>query len=213
MRPGIDLRLMLVTDSALSRPRGLIATVLAAVAGGVTIVQLRDKHATDIELAVTAGWLRDELAGTGIALIVNDRPQVTLEAGLSGVHIGQSDGHPAAARALLGPDALIGLSVTSTDEIGTVDPEVVDYVGLGPVFATSTKPDAADPLGLQGMRFIGEQLPIPYIAIGGITLDNAAATISAGASGLAVVSAIASAREPRSAALALRRAIDAALDA
>ncbi|HEY5082571.1 MAG TPA: thiamine phosphate synthase [Bauldia sp.] len=210
MRPGVDLRLMLVTDTALSQPRGLIATVLAAVAGGVTIVQLRDKHATDIELAVTAAWLRDELAGTGVALIVNDRPQVTLEAGLSGVHIGQSDGHPAAARALLGPDALIGLSVTSPDEIDTVDPDVVDYVGLGPVFATSTKPDAAAPLGLEGMHIIGERLPVPYIAIGGITLDNAAATISAGASGVAVVSAIAGALEPRSAALALRRAIDTA---
>ena len=210
MKRVFDLRLMLVTDAAMSRPRGLIATVLAAVAGGVTVVQLRDKQASDSELIATARALRHALAATGVPLIVNDRPDVTRAAGLAGVHIGQDDGDPAKARALLGPDALIGLSVTRAEEIATVDPAIVDYVGLGPVFSTATKADAAPALGLDGMRAIGRRLPLPFVAIGGIDAGNAAAVIAAGAAGLAVVSAISAADDPRAAAAELRRAIDRA---
>jgi thiamine-phosphate pyrophosphorylase len=210
MKQVFDLRLMLVTDAALSARRGLIATMLAAVAGGVTVVQLRDKQASDGELIATAGALRDALATTGVPLIVNDRPDVARAAELAGVHIGQDDGDPARARALLGPDALIGLSVTRAEEVAAVDPAIVDYVGLGPVFATATKPDAASALGLDGLRMIGRRLPLPFVAIGGINAGNAAAVIAAGAAGLAVVSAISAANDPRAAAAELRRAIDRA---
>jgi thiamine-phosphate pyrophosphorylase len=207
VKPQFDLRLMLVTDAAMSAGRGLAATVLAAVAGGVTIVQLRDKTASDADLLATAVALRAALAPTGVPLIVNDRPAIAHAAQLAGVHIGQDDGDPQAARALLGPDALIGLSVTRTDEIATVDPAVVDYVGLGPVFATGSKPDAAPPLGLAEAAAIGARLPLPWVAIGGIGVDDAAVIMRTGAAGIAVVSAINAAADPRAAAAALRAEI------
>jgi len=208
MKPRVDLRLMLVTDAAMSARRGLVATVLDAVAGGVTIVQLRDKTASDVEFAATAAALKDALAPTGVPLIVNDRPAVARTAGLAGAHIGQEDGDPRAVRALLGADALIGLSVTRVEEIATVDPAVVDYIGLGPVFPTGSKPDAAPALGLEGMRAIGARLPLPWVAIGGIGIASAAAIMRAGAAGIAVISAINAAGDPCAAARALRTEID-----
>ncbi len=208
MKPQFDLRLMLVTDDAMCAGRGLVNTVLEAVAGGVTIVQLRDKTASDADLAATAAMLKDALAPTGVPLILNDRPSVAKAAGLAGAHIGQDDGHPAAARAILGPDALIGLSVTRAAELATVDPAVVDYVGLGPVFPTGSKADAAPALELDGARAIGARLPLPWVAIGGIGIANSAAIMRAGAAGVAVVSAICAADDPRAAAAALRAEIE-----
>ena len=109
---------------------------------------------------------------------------------------------------MLGPDTLIGLSVTRAEEIATVDPGVVDYVGLGPVFATGSKADAAPPLALDGTRAIAARLSLPWVAIGGIGVANAAAIMRAGAAGIAVVSAINAADDPRAAAAALRAEID-----
>jgi thiamine-phosphate pyrophosphorylase len=208
VKPRRDLRLMLVTDPVMTRARGLVETVLAAVAGGVTIVQLRDKEAGDDALIAAARALRAALLPLGVPLIVNDRVAVALAAGADGVHIGQDDGDPAAARARLGPDALIGLSVTRAAEIGTVGAGVVDYVGLGPLFATATKADAAPALGLAGARAIAARLPVPWIAIGGIDANNAADVMAAGAAGVAVVSAICAADDPAEAAADLRRVID-----
>lgn len=209
MRPRHDLSLMLVTDAAMCRARGLVETVLAAVAGGATIVQLRDKTCSDAEMIDTARALRARLAPLGIPLIVNDRPAVAVAAGADGLHIGQGDGDPAKARATVGPDALLGLSVTGPDDLATVDPAVVDYVGLGPVFASPTKADATPPLGLAGFRAVASRLGVPVVAIGGIDAGNAGALVAAGADGVAVVSAICAAADPQAAAAALRRAIDA----
>ncbi len=210
--PGLrlmpDLRLMLVTDPALTAKRGLIETVHDAVAGGVTVVQLRDKHMPDGDMLALAKALRAELAPRGVPLVVNDRPEVARDSGAEGLHIGQEDGDPAAARAIVGPDVFLGLSVTCADEIDTVDPAIVDYVGLGPVFATGTKPDAAPPLGLDGFRQVGARLSVPIVAIGGVDESNAGAIMDAGAAGIAVVSAICAADDPRSAAAALRKAVD-----
>jgi thiamine-phosphate pyrophosphorylase len=203
-----DLRLMLVTDAAMTARRGLIATVREAVAGGVTVVQLRDKDASDDDLVALARALRTEIAPRSVPLIVNDRPVVAKASGADGVHIGQEDGDPRAARLLLGPDAILGLSVTRAAEVATVDAEVVDYVGLGPVFSTTTKADAAPPLGLDGFRAVGAMLPVPFVAIGGVDAANAGAIIAAGAAGIAVVSAICAAPDPRAAAAALRRAME-----
>lgn len=205
-----DLRLMLVTDPRLMEPRGLIETTLAAVAGGVTIVQLRDKVADDSSLLGIAAELARRLAPTRVPLIINDRPSIARAIGAAGAHVGQSDGSAAEARAVLGPDAILGLSVTSADDIGTVDPTLVDYVGLGPIFASPTKADAAPALGVEAMRVIGARLPVPHVAIGGINVSNAAAIMTARASGVAVVSAIAAADDPLAAAAALRQAIDGA---
>jgi thiamine-phosphate pyrophosphorylase len=210
MIAGFDLTLMLVTDPAMTVARGLIPTVLEAVAGGVTIVQLRDKGADDATKTAAAIALRDALAPSRVPLIVNDRPSVALAAGAAGAHIGQDDGNPAAARALLGRDALIGLSVTNAAEVAMVDPGVVDYVGLGPAIASATKADAAPAIGIDGLAAIGARLPVPFIAIGGITEGNAAEMIRAGATGVAVVSAICAADDPRAAARRIRNAMERA---
>jgi thiamine-phosphate pyrophosphorylase len=201
---------MLVTDPAMTEARGLIPTVLEAVAGGVTIVQLRDKGADDATMTAAAIALRDALAPSRVPLIVNDRPRVALAAGAAGAHIGQDDGDPTAARALLGRNALIGLSVTNAAEVAMVDPGVVDYVGLGPAVASATKADAAPAIGIEGLAAIGATLPLPFIAIGGITEGNAAQMIRAGAAGVAVVSAICAADDPRAAAHRIRNAMERA---
>lgn len=208
MRRLPDLRLMLVTDAAMTARRGLADTVRAAVDGGVTVVQLRDKHAPDAEQIALASALQDVLVPRGIPLVVNDRPAVFRAVGAAGLHIGQDDGDPAAARAIIGSDAILGLSVTRADEVATVDPAVVDYVGLGPVFATGTKADAAAPLGLDGLRAVGALLPVPFVAIGGIDAGNAGAVMATGAAGIAVVSAICAADDPRAAAAVLRKAVE-----
>jgi len=210
MKPAVDLSLMLVTDPAMTRARGLAETVRAAAAGGVTIVQLRDKEADDAALAAMAAELMAVLAPFGVPLIVNDRPAVARAVGAQGAHVGQDDGDPAAARLLLGRDALIGLSVTRAGEIACVDAAVVDYVGLGPVFATATKADAAPALGLAATADVARRLPLPFVAIGGITADNAGDAIRAGAAGVAVVSAICAADDPAEAARTIRAAIEAA---
>jgi thiamine-phosphate pyrophosphorylase len=184
-----DLRLMLVTDAAMSGRRGLQQTVLAAIAGGVTIVQLRDKTLPDEVLADQARALKARLAPLGIPLIVNDRVEV--------------------ARAALGKGALIGLSITAAEQVRDVDANVVDYVGLGPVFATATKPDADPPIGLDGLRAIRARLALPVVAIGGIDVGNAGAVAAAGADGIAVISAICAAPDPAAAAAALHAAMAA----
>lgn len=209
MRQLPDLRLMLVTDAAMTARRGLLATVRAAVAGGVTVVQLRDKGAPDDDLIALARALRAELAPRGVPLIVNDRANVAKAADADGLHIGQEDGDPRAARLLLGADAILGLSVTRAAEAATVEAGIVDYVGLGPVFSTATKADAAPPLGLAGMRAVGAMLPAPFVAIGGIDAASAAAIMAVGAAGIAVVSAICAAPDPEAAAVALRAAMEA----
>lgn len=203
-----DLSLMLVTDTAMCRDRGLVETVLAAVSGGVTVVQLRDKTCSDGEMIDTARTLRAHLAPLGVPLIVNDRPAVALAAGAHGVHIGQGDGDPAAARAMVGPDALLGLSVTGPENLATVDSTVVDYIGLGPVFASATKADATPPLGLAGFEAIATKLSVPVLAIGGVDAGNAGGLMAAGAAGVAVVSAICAAPDPAAAAAAVRRAME-----
>jgi thiamine-phosphate pyrophosphorylase len=198
---------MLVTDAAMTARHGLVETVRAAVAGGVTVVQLRDKEAGDDAMLATGRALRATLDPLGVPLVVNDRVAVAAALGAH-LHIGQEDGDPAAARAAIGPDAILGLSVTRAAEVATVDARIVDYAGLGPVFATGTKADAAPALGLDGFAAIARALPVPSVAIGGIDAANAAAVMAAGAVGIAVVSAICAADDPQAAAATLRRAVE-----
>lgn len=199
---------MLVVGPGDTRGRPVREVVRAAVAGGVTAVQLRDKG-DDVRAQVTeARALVALLQPLGVPLLVNDRVDVALAAGAGGAHVGQEDLAPEDARRLLGPGRLVGLSVTTPDEaagLGTLPAATVDYVGVGPVFATPTKPDAAPPLGIAGLRAacaaLAASVPaVPAIAIGGIAAHNAAAMIAAGADGVAVVSAICAADDPEWAA-------------
>lgn len=200
----LDLSLYLITDPGLCAGRGLTETVVAAVRGGVTVVQLRDKHASDGEMIDQARRLKAALAGSGVPLIINDRLTVALESGADGLHIGQDDGEVAAARAALGEQALLGLSVQRHDQLGRVDAERLDYLGLGPVFATASKHDHAEPLGFTGLASLAAASPLPAVAIGGLKAEHAAAVHQAGARGLAVISAICGHADPEAAARAIR---------
>lgn len=206
-----DLRLYYVTDAPLSATRGLIETTLEAVKGGATLVQLRDPLAKAGVLVEQARALSAALAPFGVPLIVNDRPDVAHAVGAAGVHVGQGDLPPAAARAILGPDAIIGLSITHPDEMAHVPWDLIDHLGVGPVISKGVKPDATEPIGIDGLRACARQTRKPIVAIGGIRPDTVEACIMAGADGLAVVAAIAGEANPQAAARALREAVDQAL--
>jgi len=206
----IDYSLYLVTDRALARGRPLADVVRAAVAGGVTCVQLREKEASAREFAAAARELLALLRPLGVPLIVNDRIDVALAAGADGVHVGQQELSVADARRLGPPGWIVGVSAESVADAARAERDGADYVGASPVFATPTKADHAPPLGLAGLRALRAATKLPLVAIGGIHVGNARETIRAGADGLAVVSAIVAADDPRAAAAELRREIAAA---
>ena len=206
----IEYSLYLVTDRSLSRGRATVEIVRAAVAGGVTCVQLREKSCGTREFIEEARALVAVLRDAGVPLIVNDRVDVALAAGADGVHLGQRDMALADARRLGPAGWIIGISAESVEDAIRAEKEGADYIGVSPVFATPTKTDHATPLGLEGLRAIRAAVKIPLVAIGGIQMANARDVIRAGADGLAVVSAIASADSPQAAAAALRREIAAA---
>ena len=206
----IDYSLYLVTDRALSLGRETANIVRAAIRGGVTCVQLREKHCATREFIEEALALKALLADANIPLIINDRLDVALAIGADGIHLGQKDMHLTDARRLVGTSMLIGISAESVEDAIRAEAEGADYIGISPVFATPTKNDTAPPLGLEGIRRIRAAVSLPLVAIGGINHDNAVAVLQAGADGVAVVSAIVSAPCPRSAAAALRQQIQSA---
>lgn len=195
-RTMLDLSVYLITDAACCARAGLIETVAAGLRGGVTAVQLRDKQASDAELIEQGRALKGLLTGTGVPLIVNDRLEVALAIDADGVHLGQSDNSVAEAREVLGAEAILGLSLQTLDQLQRLDPTLVDYLGVGPVFATATKPDHSSPLGFDGLAKVCEASPLPVVAIGGLRAEHAAAVWSAGAEGMALVSAICAADDP-----------------
>ncbi len=203
------LRLYLVTDQPSLKGRSLVDVVQAAVRGGVTCVQLREKHASSRDFYAQAVALMNLLAPLNIPLIINDRLDIALACGAQGVHLGQSDLPVQAARKLLPPEVFIGWSVESMEDVELSATLPLDYLGVSPVFATPTKTDTATPWGLEGLRRIRAATELPLVAIGGIHLGNAASVMQAGADSLAVVSAICSADDPRAASQQLRKLIDA----
>ncbi|MEW5423052.1 thiamine phosphate synthase [Amorphus sp. 3PC139-8] len=206
-KPAFDLTLYFVTDHRQSFEH-TCAVVREAVAGGVTMVQLRHPDLDGGELLEQARALKALLAGTGVPLILNDRVDVAHASGAEGVHIGQSDLPPSAARAILGPDAIIGLSAVTEAEMAAINPVDVDYVGIGPYAVTTTKADAGDALGIEGTRQAVKIAPVRACAIGGIGENNAAKVASTGVEGIAVVSALSLADDPRAAAGRLRAAFE-----
>jgi thiamine-phosphate pyrophosphorylase len=189
------VRLMVVTDDALLRGRDLVGLALAVERGGATSLQLRLKEATPRELADAARAL---VAALAIPVLVNDRPDVALASGAAGVHLGPGDLPPRLARRVLGPAAVIGVSVGSDGEALTAGE--ADYWGIGPWAATLTKGDAGAPLGREGFRRLASQgAPRPCIAIGGVTPDDLGAVLAAGGAGVAVVSGILGADDPEAA--------------
>jgi thiamine-phosphate pyrophosphorylase len=192
----------------LSLGRPLEGIVEAAVRGGVSAVQLREKSCSTQEYIETARRIKRVLKPFGVPLIINDRVEVALEVGAAGVHLGQGDMPPAEARKLLGPDAVIGLSVETPEQVDKADDWDVDYLGVSPIFPTPTKTDLATAWGLQGLRPLRSRSRHQLIAIGGINSSNAAEVMEAGADGIAVVSAICSAPDPEAAARELRTIVN-----
>jgi thiamine-phosphate pyrophosphorylase len=215
MSRPFDPTLYLVTDTALSAPRPVADVVRAAVAGGVTAVQVRDKTASRRELLALTRAVQAALADRpDVALWVNDAVDVALLAGVDGVHLGQDDLPPAEVRALLGPDRLLGFSVSSVAELDVaraLPAGTVDLVGVGPVWTTPTKPDAGSALGPDGVRALAgaaRAAGFTTVAIGGVDVDRTAEVAATGVDGVCVVSAICAAPDPDAAARALRSAID-----
>lgn len=199
-----DLSVYVITDRGLAGPRGILAVTEAAVRGGATLVQLREPHAPGRRLVEEARALVALLRPLGIPLLINDRVDVALAADADGVHVGQSDMAPADARALLGPDRILGLSITELADLDRSDLAGVDYLGVGPVFGTRTKPDAAPPMGLAGLSAVRAASRLPIVAIGGIGPKEAGPVRAAGADGVAIVSAIMAADDPEAATRAFR---------
>jgi thiamine-phosphate pyrophosphorylase len=201
------LRLYLVTDRALAGDRSLSEVILAAVAGGVTLVQIREKQAGTRVFIDQARALKAALAGRGVPLIVNDRVDVALAVGADGVHVGDDDMPVGEVRRLLGPKAIIGCSLITAPGADAAA-AAADYFAASPVFATGTKPDAGPALGLAGVAALRRAIDRPLVGIGGIDRRNARQVIEAGADGVAVVSAVMAAADPEVAARLLRAAMD-----
>lgn len=202
-----DLSLYLVLDRELCEPLGMVETARLAVAGGVTLVQLRDKTASTERMIETGRALKTALAGTGVPLIVNDDVEAAIAIDAEGLHVGQDDMDVATARRLIGPDRILGLSVETEALAAAADPGLVDYVGVGPVFATSTKPGHKPPVGLTGLARLVSAARVPAVAIGGLKAGHVAPVFKTGAAGLAVVSAICGEPDPQAAASELSQAI------
>ena len=211
----VDLRLYGILDPERARGRPLPDLARAAAAGGCTLLQYRDKHAGGRTLVETARALKAALAGTGVPLLVNDRVDVALAAGADGVHLGQSDMHPADARRLLGREAIVGLTLKTPAHADEMYRMAVDYACIGGVFATVSKDNPDPPIGLDGLARVAFRArlaaSVPVGAIAGIDAANAASVIASGVDGVAVISALFMADDTAAAARRLRTSVDAAL--
>jgi thiamine-phosphate pyrophosphorylase len=187
----LDLSLYLVLDPDLcGGAAGMVETARLAAENGATVVQLRAPGWKKSLWLATASELKRVLAPFGVPLIVNDQVDVALAVDADGVHVGQDDLPPAVVRRLIGPGKWLGLSISNARELADVPPGLVDYLGIGPVYPTATKRDAAPATGLDILAELVAATPLPVVAIGGIQLDNCGFPVQAGAQGVAVVSAI-----------------------
>jgi thiamine-phosphate pyrophosphorylase len=212
MKAALDLSLYLIVGP--SHDTGdRISLVRAAVEGGVTLVQLRDKVSDTRRMIEDARALKKALAGTGVPLLINDRVDVALAAGADGVHVGREDISAQDARQILGSNYILGITVKTLDEVRAVDPGIVDYASIGGVFETNSKDNPDAPIGLPGLQDCVAMLTagspgLPRCAIAGIDAKRAEAVMATGVDGICVVSAITKAADPRGAAAQLRALVD-----
>ena len=200
----------LVTDRRLCGERGVEFVVAQAAAAGACCVQLREKHASTRQFIESAGRMISILAPRNIPLIINDRVDVAMAVGAAGVHVGQSDMPPETARQLMGPDAIVGLSVETWEDVKAAQALDVNYLGISPVYATPTKTDTKKPWGLEGVTRIREFSRHPLVAIGGLDASNSGDVIRSGADCIAVVSTICAVPDPYTATVQLRETIEKA---
>ena len=207
MKRRLDYTLYLVTDSNLAGGRELESIVRQAVRGGVTVVQLREKDLSSRDFFCLALQLRAVTDSLGIPLIINDRPDIARASGAAGVHLGQDDLPCRVVRSIVGPDMVIGVSVSTVEEATEAEADGADYLGVSPIFQTATKTDTPGATGLDGLQKIRRAANIPLVAIGGRNAGNAGDAVRSGADGIAVVSAIMAARDPEASARELLSAI------
>jgi thiamine-phosphate diphosphorylase len=210
---ALDLRLYVVIDIGIAGERLPADIAAAAIRGGASFVQVRDKFGSTRRLMSGTSTVMKVAGEARVPVVVNDRADVAHAVGADGVHLGDEDLPIEAARLLLGPNAIIGYSAGNPGEARDAQRLGADYLGTGDVFGTSTKGDADTPIGLDGLRAVVEAVTIPVVAIGGVRPAQAAEAIRAGAAGVAVVSAVVGSEDPEVAARALRREIERALAA
>lgn len=203
MRDPSKWDVYLVTDRGLSRGRTTLEVIEASVAGGVSVVQLREKDLPTRHFYEEGLRIRDFLKSRGIPLIINDRIDIALALDADGIHLGQDDMPVTIARRLLPPDKIIGLSINTADDINEDARSCATYLAVSPVFVTSTKEDITEPWELEGLKRVRSLTDFPLVAIGGISRMNARDVIMHGADSVAVVSAIVSADDPEQATAAL----------
>jgi thiamine-phosphate pyrophosphorylase len=204
---NVDYSLYLVTDRGMARDRSTLEIVRAAVNGGATVVQLREKNCSTREFIEQALAVKDFLKARRVPLIVNDRLDVAKAVQADGVHLGQTDMPLELAKGILGDSMIIGISAESLKDAIAAEKGGADYLGVSPIYATPTKTDTAPPLGPAGLREIRKAVRLPLVGIGGLNRENAAEVIRSGADGVAVVSAIVAADDPEAAATALKKVI------
>lgn len=199
MGKSFDLSVYFVADPSCCKGRDIVDVVMMAAKGGVTMVQYRNKHDPLPDILAEAAMLQEWLAPLHIPLIINDHIDAAFAVGAAGVHLGQEDSSPVAAREKLGVDAVIGQTAFTAEHMAAIDPAVVDYVGTGPFYETQT--DKGKPvLGPDKFQALVELAPVPVVGIGGITPDNARAVMTSGADGVAMMRAISEAENPENAA-------------
>ena len=200
-KPGtVDWTLYVVTDARLVGPRSLAEVIGAVIRGGAKVIQYREKDLTTLQMVNSAKILRQVCQQLGAVFLVNDRLDVALAVDADGVHLGQNDMPVGIARRLLGKEKLLGVSVQDAGAMDEAVSEGADYLSLSPVFATPTKPDHEEPLGLEKVRVLAGRSPLPVVAIGGIDATNVGAVMRAGAHGVCVISAVLGAPDPEQAA-------------
>jgi thiamine-phosphate pyrophosphorylase len=212
----VDLRLNAIIDPERAGGHDLVELAGCVVEGGATLVQLRDKRSDTRDMIELARAIKAALAPSGVPFVVNDRVDVALAASADGVHLGPEDMALDDARRLLGPAAIIGASIKSVEAAATAPVDLIDYAGIGGVYATLSKEQKSAPIGPEGFARIAGVLrrrapALPLCGIAGIDAGNAGAVIAAGADGVAVISALSLTPEPAAAARRLREIVDAML--
>ena len=212
----VDVRLNAIVDPERANGRALGELARLVVAGGATLIQLRDKYGSTRRMIEEARAIKAALAGTGVPLVINDRVDVAMVAGADGVHVGQDDMRVEDARRLLGPTAIIGLSIKTVALANAAPIDQLDYVGVGGVYATTSKDNPNAPIGVAGLgaivaAFRVRKRDFPICGIAGIDATNAVPVIGAGADGVAVISALSAQNDPQAAARELRGIVDRAL--
>lgn len=203
----LDLSLYFIADPSVCTFHPIHTVVAAAIEGGATLIQYRDKSKNMDQIKDTACTLLTLCQSYNIPLLINDHVEIAAEIGADGVHIGQGDMSPAEAKASLHPDSIIGLTAFTPEHFAAIDPAIVDYTGTGPVYPTKT--DKGKPvIGPDGLAKLIPLSPVPVVGIGGITKDNAAAVMRTGAAGIAMMRAISGAERPDLAAAELLKIIN-----